>query len=70
MLAAVPDNAGLCRFICGDFVGDATVDLELWDFCGDAERREMPALTLARGLRWATLDRRRAFLSEMTSSSL
>jgi len=40
MLTAVPDNAGLCRFIRGDFVGKAAADPELWDFCGGAGRRE------------------------------
>ena len=49
MLVAVPDNAGLCRFIRGDFVGNTAADPELWDFCGDAGRREKLALTFAAG---------------------
>jgi len=51
ILTAVPDNAGLCRFIRGDFVGKAAADPELWDLCGDAGRRETQALTLAGGVR-------------------
>jgi hypothetical protein len=47
VLAAVPQNARLGRFVRGDFVGNAAADPELWDFCGDAGRREKLALTLA-----------------------
>jgi hypothetical protein len=39
-LALVPTYAGECRLIRGFLVGDATADLDLWDFCGELNLQE------------------------------
>ena len=44
MLAALPANAGLCRFIRGDPVGVPPRTRDLWDFCGDGRPQEPQGL--------------------------
>ena len=44
MIAAVPASAGLCRFVRGYFVGASAASPDLWDFCGDTNRKVMAGL--------------------------